>query len=233
MGYTKAECVVLPIAFLIMLLFSLLLRVLLLNKGEKIKRIPFLVVTILMVGGEIAKQIRGIIVGYDLWWIPLHFCSTFFLWFSLAEFSKGEIAKRMKSVAFLASFCVVVAIYLSPRSIIGSACEHILSDFLTAHSFFFHQLIIFYFLLSLALNRVKIQKKDVLYWTICMSSYFLIALVSAYALDTNYFSIRYFPLEVIDSFRIVYGQAWYNFIQALVLILLPMSIIFLFGKENK
>ena len=147
MEYTKAELIILPIAFLSMLGIALFLRRLLLNKPEKIQKIPFIIIAILMLVGEFAKQIRGIIVGYNLWWLPLHFCSAFFLWFSLAEFTKGEFARRMRSVAFLATLCLFVAMYFNPRSIIGNACENIFSSFLSAHTFFFHHLAIFYFLL--------------------------------------------------------------------------------------
>ena len=233
MGYTKAERIVLPIAFVSMCLIALLLRTLLLKKSEKVKKIPFLVVTSLMVLGELVKQIRGMIIGYDLWWIPLHFCSTFFVWFSLAEFAKGEFAKRMKSVAFLTTLCLFVAMYLSPRSILGNACENIFSSFSSAHSFFFHQLAIFYMLLSLALNRVNLQKKDAYYWITCMSAYFTIAVISAYALNTNYFSLLYFPLSFLDSFRVAYGQIPYNLLQACVLIFAPLSVVFFLGKIKR
>ena len=233
MGYTKAERVVLPIAFLIMLLLSLLLRLLLFDKSEKVKKIPFVVVTSLMILGELIKQIRGIIVGYDLWWIPLHFCSTFFVWLSLAEFTKGEFAGRMKNVAFLTTLCLVVAIYLFPRAILGNACENIFKDFLTAHNFFFHHLAIFYFLLSLALNRVNIQKTDAYYWITCMSAYFLVTVIFAYALKTNYFSLLYFPLGFLDSFRVTCGQLPYNLLQACVLIFAPVGVILLIDRLRK
>lgn len=233
MGYTKAERIVLPIAFLIMLLISLLLRLLLLDKSDKIKRIPFLVVTSVMVVGELVKQIRGMIIGYDLWWIPLHFCSTFFVWFSLAEFTSGEFARRMKSVAFLTTLCLFVAMYISPRAILGSACENIFSSFSSAHSFFFHQLAIFYLLLSLALNRVNIRRIDAYYWITCMSVYFTVAVIFAYALNTNYFSLLYFPLRWLDAFRIAYGQIPYNLMQACVLIFAPTSIVFLVEKIRR
>lgn len=233
MGYTKAERVVLPIAFLIMLLITLLLRALLLDKPEKIKKIPFIVITILMISGELIKQILGVVKGYDLWWIPLHFCSTFFIWFSLAEFTKGEFAKGMKTVAFLATLCLVVAIYLFPRAIISNACENIFADFSTAHSFFFHHLVILYFLLSLALKRVNIQKKSAYYWMACMSIYFIITLIFAYALNTNYFAVLYFPLEFFDEFRIAFGQVSYNLVQASVLIFAPVALILVWDKTKK
>ena len=233
MGYTKAEWIVLPIAFLIMLAITLLLRYYLIDKSEKIKRIPFLVITILMVGGEIVKQIRGIIVGYDLWWMPLQFCSTFFVWFSLAEFTKGEFAGRMRNIAFLTTLCLVVAIYLFPRAIMGGACENIFKDFLTAHNFFFHHLAILYFMLCIALERVDIQKNDAKYWIVSMFAYFTVAVIFAYALNTNYFAVLYCPVDMFDFFRVTLGQFFYNAIEGCALIFAPVGVILLIDRLRK
>ena len=136
----------------------------------------------------------------------------------------------MKNVAFLATLCVVFAMYLSPKSIIGSACENLFSDFLTAHSFFFHQLVVFYFLLSISLNRIKFRKKDCYYWAVSMFSYFVVAAFFAYALNTNYFSILQSNAVILENFRLTYGQTAYNICQATVLIFAPVALILLLDK---
>jgi hypothetical protein len=218
MGYTKSELTVLPIAFSVMLAITLFLRLGLKGRSEKLKRAPFFVITVTMVAGEVVKQLRGLFVGYDLWWIPLHFCSTYFIWFSLAEFTRGEFSKRMKNVAFLASAVLFFAFYSQPRAIISSACEDIFRDFSTAHSFFFHHLALLYFMLSVGLEQVKVGVKDIPYWTVGMGVYYLLAVGCAFALNVNYFSVLENPVPLFDAVRVRCSQLVYNLLQGSVLV---------------
>ena len=148
--------------------------------------------------------------GYDTWWIPLHFCSTYFVWFSFAEFSRGKMRRAMQSIAFTATTYVVVGMYAMPRSILASACDHIFSDFLTCHSFFFHHLVVLYFFLTLAFKRFQPVKADGLLWMVCMTVYFLTATAFAYLLDTNYYNILYSNIPFIESLRATFGQFVYT-----------------------
>lgn len=220
MGYTKAELLVLPIALFIMLAITAILWYALKNAPEKIRDIPFAVIAVLLIGGEIAKQIIELNEpdGYDFWAIPLHFCSTYFIWFSLAEFSKGKFRKSMQNVAFVATIYLVIGFYFYPSGIIGSACENVLRDFSTAHTFFFHHLVILYFLLAVAFKRYSPQKKDVKIWLICFTIYFLTATSCAHLLDTNYFNLLESILPPLENFRLWAGQIPYTLLMAIVTI---------------
>lgn len=210
--YTKSEWRVMPIALLIILTITFILWIWLKNKSQKIKDIPFFIVALLLLLGEVAKQCVGLLDkdGYDTWWIPLHFCSTYFVWFSFAEFSRGIRRRAMQSIAFTATTYVVVGMYAMPRSILASACDHIFLDFLTCHSFFFHHLVVLYFFLTLAFKRFQPVKADGLLWMVCMTVYFLTATAFAYLLDTNYYNILYSNIPFIESLRATFGQFVYT-----------------------
>ena len=75
--WTKSEGVVLPIALAVCLVLAVVISVLTAKKSEKIRRIPLMILAIVVWGLEIAKQTLSARGGYNLWSIPLHFCSIF------------------------------------------------------------------------------------------------------------------------------------------------------------
>ena len=142
MAYSKDDIVVLSITAVIMVAISVLLGIFLRKKSEKVKQIPFIIITVLLLGMELVKQILGIVNGYSKWDLPLHFCSTYFIWFSIAHFSNGKFSKAMQTVAFVASFYLVALFYFNPQSIIGDASSDIFGSFDSFHTFTFHHLVI-------------------------------------------------------------------------------------------
>ena len=64
-------------SLIIMLILSIVLKIWLGKKDEKYRMIPFQVVTIILLILEVFKQVISAIRGYDLYHIPLHFCSLF------------------------------------------------------------------------------------------------------------------------------------------------------------
>lgn len=209
--YTDAEKKLIPLMFFILLLITISLWLLLRHRGKVAQSIPFIVITLALIAGEVAKQVISYRQGYNLWHLPLHFCSTYFLWFSLAEFSFGKMRRTMQNIAFVATMYLFVAFYVSPRGVLGDACEDVFADYFTAHSFFYHHLVILYMMLSIAFKRFKPKKSDAWVWIICFACYFAVAATCAYTFDKNYFNIldsESFP--PLESFRLVVGQVVYN-----------------------
>ena len=225
MNYTKEELIILPIILIVMLLSAYLLRKVLLNQKEGVKRIPFLVITILIVVLEIIKQIKSIVEGYSMWTFPLHYCSTFFVWFSLAEFTRGEFRERLKSVAFITSFGLTALFYFYPGGVISDSCSHIFRDFSSFHTFTFHHLAMYYCWLSLFLSEYKPSKKDYKYWVICMLTYYTIAVIAAHVFNTNYFSILHNIIPFMENIRLTFGQVIYTIILGSILIFGGMGVI--------
>lgn len=210
MGWQGDEFWILPLALSCVLLITVAVWFAVRNKSEKIQNLPFIVVTIVMVVGEVVKQVVGLLSseGYDLWFIPAHFCSTYFIWYTLAEFSPKKHRQTMRNIAFVASLYFVALFYFYPSGILS--CEGIFKKFSTFHSFFFHHLVLLYFTLSVALKRFKPTKKDVLPFIVCMICYYVVAVILAYALDTNYMNILHSVIFFVEEWRVKFGQVPYN-----------------------
>lgn len=219
--YTSSELFVIPTMFLILLAITLMLWLLLRDKNKMVQNIPFIIITLALIGGEIAKQIISIRQGYDFWNLPLHFCSTYFIWFALAEFSFGEMRKSMQNIAFVATVYLAVGMYIAPRGILGSACDNIFADFYSAHSFFFHHLVILYSMLCIAFKRFNPKKRDAWVWSLCFAIYFAVAATCAYTFNENFFNILHSEnIPPLEPFRLAVGQVVYNAMLAFVVIFL-------------
>lgn len=218
MPYSNDDVVVLSITAAVIVVISVLLGVFLRKKSEKIKQIPFLVITIFLLGMELVKQILAIVEGYQPWTIPLHFCSTYFIWFSIANFSKGKFSQAMKTVAFVASFYLVALFYFNPQSIIGPACSNVFGSFDNFHTFTFHHLVILYFCLTVALNNFHFKIKHLYYWLISITTYFGIAVLCAHLLNTNYMNILTSNVDFMEAMRLSIGQVGYTIILGLMTI---------------
>ena len=215
--YKSAEAFVIPFTFFILLGVTIFLWAVLHNASERVKRVPFLVITVLLLVGEVGKQVISIRRGYDFWNLPLHFCCTYVLWFSLAECSFGRFKQTMRNIAFVATLYLCVGLYLAPRGILGDACERVFENYFTAHSFFYHHFIILYMMLSIAFKRFQPRKGDAWVWGVCFAVYFTAAAVCAYTFQQNFFDIlNSEPLPLFEPFRLTVGQAVYNACLAVV-----------------
>ena len=224
--YTDAEKIVMPLMFFILLVITFLLWLLLRNKSERWQSIPFKIITLALIAGEGIKQYLSIKEGYDFWNLPLHFCSTYFIWFSIAEFSKGKLHLTMRNISFVATFYLCTAMYSYPGSIVPH-CDNIFKDYFSAHSFFFHHLVILYLLLTIAFKRYKPQKKDALVWVGCFTIYYALAFICAHTFEKNFFNILHSgPLTFIEPIRLKIGQVWYNIGLLFVLLFFGSSILY-------
>lgn len=217
--YTASEKFLMPRLFLILLILTVILWLLLRNRSKAVQSIPFVLITLALIAGEVVKQIKAKERGYDYWDIPLHFCSTYFIWFSLAEFTRGKVRQTMQNIAVISSLYGVLGMYISPTGVLGEACENVFENYFTAHTVIFHHLVVLYLMLSIAFHRFHPRKSDAWVWVVCFSIYFAVAVYCAYTLDTNYFNILDSEnIPQLESFRLWAGQGWYNALLGFVVI---------------
>lgn len=214
--WTQSELIVLPIAFICMLAITIATSIWLKNKSDKIKNIPLSIIAILLFVLEIAKQIINIVQGYTWWTLPLHFCSFFFVWYPLAQFTKGKWQEIFKTIAFVWGFFLTIAFYVSPQPIIGNATDSIFASFSTAHTFFFHHLAILYFMLTLGLKLYKPKYEHIIYGLCCLLIYAIIAIPCAYIFDTNFCNILFSDLTLLENLRLATNQFVYDFVLLLL-----------------
>ena len=64
-------------AFIVFIIAAFVVGKLMKNKSEKIKYIPLQVITVLLLGLEVGKQIVSLDGGYNMYSLPFHYCSLF------------------------------------------------------------------------------------------------------------------------------------------------------------
>lgn len=215
--YSKYDLIYLPIAFVVMLIITTASYFLLRRRGENIKRIPFIIIAALMLSLEVYKQIENFkLESLNLYWLPLHYCSLFFLFIPLAEFTRGRFREYFKAVSFSAALTVSIFFYIAPQCILGRSTELMIGEFYHFHSFLFHNLIILYVMLSIALGSYRYRRGDFLRVFLLFFGYCIIAIPMSHILNTNYCNFLFTIIKPLEYVRVNCGQFIY-------------SLIFLFG----
>lgn len=240
--WTNIEKKIIPLVLVLIIAFSVFIWYLLKNKSNNIKRIPFIIITLLILLLELIKQILLIKNGYNFWGFPIHFCSLFLYLYPLELFTKGKIQSFSRTMILVCSIWMICMFYMHPSSIIGNATNNIFADFGMFHTFIYHHLIVLYFTLGIALNLFNtITSKSYIHVSIGFPIYALFVVPAAHLFDINFVSLLYNNFKPFDSIRISYGYGAYTFLMIAGAILGGYMIIttcllvkrLIFKKENK
>lgn len=202
--WTKTHALSLLPAVAAMILITILLRCLLGRKPLRVRMIPFQILAVIIVLLEIGKQALSFQRGYDLYHIPLHFCSLFIFMLPLAAFYRGKHRETIWAITcgLCASVTGLMMIYPSLIYSAGNV-EGFFTDFFDFHTVAFHNIVVFAFLLILGLNLYapgrKGESKAVLVFIVC---YCAIAATMAQVLQTNFnnfYRCNIAPLEAVRA----------------------------------
>ena len=217
--WTLNDIIILPITFLIMLGIVLVTKFLLKNRSDKIKRIPFIIITSVFLILEVIKQIIWIWEpggNYNLFWIPLHICSIFIYATPLALFTKqnSKVSNTFWALSLIGALMVTVGLYIVPE-VIMSACNTIFTpqaNFLTYQTFIYHNLIVMFLMFWIALNPFQPSKKDLIKASVIFSAFMAFCAVMAHALQTDFMRYLNFPISLIDIVLEKAGYFLYDFL---------------------
>lgn len=226
--WTQSQNQIFPIAFAIVIVASILIGVLLKDKAEKIKNIPFLIITILLIVAEIIKQVRAINAGYNLWSIPLHYCSTFLIWFTIASLTSTKIRKVGHKIAYATTTAFFVSFLIGPTTIIGNATDNLAftwSNFGSLHTFYYHFAIVLFLALQITLKYPFPTLKDFKVVVIPFFSWMAVASIMANLLDVNFSNLLYNNIAFMDSIRLNLGYPVYLISMFLTFFLLCVGIL--------
>lgn len=215
-SWSEAEKTVLPWSFVVIAILSIVICILTNEKKEETKRIPLMIISVIMLGLEIAKQIINIVHGYDLWTIPLHFCSLFLYIFPLASFFKGKIGNFGRTLAFVCGMLFFALFYFNPGTIIGNACANVFESFSSFHTFTYHHLILLFLFILLGSRLYHPTKFDFLYVFIGISLYACIAVPLAHILNVNFCSLLKNVIPFMEELRLNVGQVVYTIVMYLI-----------------
>lgn len=221
-------------AFIVGLIIAILLRKFLINKPLYIRMIPFQVCTGLLLFLEVLKQIDSFEeTGYRLYSIPLHVCSLFLFLFPLMSFYKGKHSDLINTFACTVSGALTIFMVVLPTIIFSADnVKYWDKDFMSLHTVFFHNLVLFMFVLILALELHTPQKKSYLKEILIGAGiYSVIAALFSQLLKTNFsnfYECNIGPLkDLVDSIKASLGYGAGQAIYVFVLILLHIGFFIL------
>ena len=217
-------------AFIVIVAASVAMRHFLV-KSEHKSLLPLQIIGVLLILLEIGKQIASFgDNGYNLYSIPLHYCSLLLFFIPASAFWRGKYthAVRTLAAAFGSALFLFMAVY--PALIYSSwNVENAFSDFLSFHTIAFHVFAVFAFVVIVMLDlQTPNIKRDLPVVILGTGIYCVVAAIMAQVLKTNFnnfYTCNIGPLEsvrlsVIESLGYFLGQTFY------VLIVIVLNIIF-------
>ena len=231
-------------SFLIMIVIGIVLKLLIGKKSFEIRMIPFKIVAVILVVIEILKQVISFIRGYDLYCIPLHFCSLFIFTIPLMAFYRGKYKDAVFAITPTLCFCLFLFLAIYPCLIYSSSnILNFFNGFFDFHTVAFHNLVLFEFVLIFTLKLHKPMKETYIKHLIFFIAVFVIfASTFAQVLKTNYTNFYHCNVGPVEQFRQylinVLGydiaQTLYVFVLSILHILFVMAIhyLYLFIQKN-
>lgn len=197
--WTHEHAVTLLPAVVIMIIVAALLQRYLCNKPRHIRVIPMRIVAVLLVLLEIGKQVLSLIRGYDLYHIPLHFCSLFIFMIPVAAFYTGRHREKIMGITGALCYAVVILMLIYPNLIYSDTdIQTYTRNYFAFHTVTFHNLVLFAAILFVALDLHAPSSGERKVLAIYIAIYCIIAAIAAQLLQTNFnnfYSCNVPPLE--------------------------------------
>lgn len=220
-------------ALILMVIAALVLRKTLGNKSRRVRLIPFQILTCVILLLEVGKQTVSFQQGYDLYHIPLHYCSLAIFTMPLLAFYNGKHAGKVHAITagICSAIFLLTAIY--PELIYGGHCvDTYLENFMDFHTVTFHNVVMLAFLLIPALKLYEMPARgDWKVVALFIVGYSAVAAPLAQLLQTNYNNFYQCNIPPLESVRqAVQGVLGSGAAQVIyVLIVIVMDILFTVG----
>lgn len=235
MFWSHYRAVTLIPVFLVIIISSYFLYQFLKNKDEKTRMLPIKIITIILLVLEFFKQLLSIIRGYDLYHIPLHFCSLFLYFLPLAVFYNGKYKETFKTLAGVISACLFLFMSIYPLLIYPDGdIDRIkvffkgedIYAFFQFHSVVFHNIAIFPFFFFAFGNVCKHDtKKDIKAIVIAFAIYSVIAGTLANVIDTNFNNFKHCNADFLENVRVSLVNGMGSFGQVIYVIMISIGTI--------
>ena len=211
MFWSQFRLITLAPVFFLIILSSYFITQLLKNKSEKAKMLPIQIVTVVLLVLEFFKQLLSIINGYDLYHIPLHFCSLFLYFLPIAAFYKGKYKEHFRTIAATVSACLFLFMAVYPLLIYPDGDIQAIPAFFAGdwrsyfqfHSVVFHNVAIFSFFFFSFGNLCKHDtKRDLKAIVIAFAGYAVVSGAIANAIDVNFNNFVRCNADFLEAVRL-------------------------------
>lgn len=220
---------------IVMIIIAIILNKLIGKKSLKIRMIPFQVLAVLLFLSEIGKQYLSFKQGYDLYHIPLHVCSLFIPLLPLMAFYNGKYKNIVRTLTCTVVTSMVLFMVVYPNLIYGSwNIVGFFENYWNFHTVFYHNVVIFEFILIIALRLHHIGDKKYNKSVILLGAGFsAVAGIMSQLLQTNFakfLNCNDIPpvADLINSIKGVVGEGLGQLIYVVILGIL--HILFFLGS---
>lgn len=223
--WTRQHALTLLPAMGAMALIAWVLRHALGKKDIRIRMIPLQIIACILVLLEIGKQLISLLRGYDLYHLPLHFCSLFVFLLPLMAFYRGKAAQTVHEVvsAFCAALFLLMSVY--PNLIYPAYdVERFFTDYMSFHTVAFHNLVMLAFVLIVVLQLHTGQQKRRMatFWGTVV--FCVVAATMAQLLKTNYANFYTCNIPVLETVRLAVRDALGPVVAQLLYILINSAL---------
>lgn len=209
------------------------LKLLLGKRERKIRMIPVQIIVVLLILLEVGKQTVSFMSpnGYDLYCIPLHFCSLYLFALPLMAFYRGR--HQAKLTAVTSTMCVGLLLFMLiyPALIFpASDVVNMFTNYLSFHTIAFHNLVVLATVLIFVLKLNFPVEKGEKRWVVVATLLFCGAAGSmAQILKTNFANFYSCNIPPLENVRLsLQGVLGYGLSQTLyVLILTVLHVLFM------
>ena len=201
--WTKEHAISVLPSLAVMLLLCFMLRITIGKKSFETRMIPFKILAVLVVLLEIGKQVTSFSRGYDLYHIPLHYCSLFIFMLPIMAFYRGKHQDKVGGITAALCSAEFIMMIIYPNLIYGAwNVRDYFVNFLDFHTVTVHILIMFAFLLIPVLNlhtpAKKGEVKAVIIFILCFCA---VSATAAQLLETNYNNFYQCNIPPLETLR--------------------------------
>lgn len=192
-------------ALIAMILICIGLRAWLGKKDLKIRMIPLQITAVLFLLLEVGKQVVSFSRGYDLYHIPLHFCSLILFTLPVMAFYNGKYAPGIRAIATAVCGATFWLTAIYPDLIYSAGnIENFFKGYLDFHTVAFHNLAMLAFLMILFLDlHIPAKKGEHKRIVIFLTTFCVVAAVVSQLLETNYAGFYQCNVPPIENIRLM------------------------------
>jgi len=191
-------------AVAVMIVIGVVLRRIIGKKSLAVRMLPLRIIAVALVVLEIGKQLTSALNGYDLYMLPFHFCSLALFVLPLAAFYKGKYAYTVRNICTVVCAAISLLLMIYPCLIYSS--ENIIGYFdgyLNFHTVTFHNLVIFAFILILALDlHTPGRRKSIKPLVLFILGFCVVSASMAMLLKTNYANYYHCNIPPLEAVRL-------------------------------
>ncbi|MBO4726430.1 MAG: YwaF family protein [Clostridia bacterium] len=211
MGYTQAEFFTMFFALFVILILGVIFKFTLRKAPLSVRQMPINVLGAIILILELVKQGYHLIAGdWGTWYIPLHFCSFFLVWYAVALFTHGKIRQLMYFCSIVGGFLVSVLMFIAPRMILHDAAHDVWGSFNHFHTFFYHMGVIAYWVWLLMLDVFKPERSQIRSAVMIYTGFYFVVITGAFIFQENYTNVLRSDIGLLESLRMSAGQFTYD-----------------------